>query len=349
MTTEELVKSAIGRIATGPTLSKDLSVEETEEMMRIVLRGETTPVRQALFLIALRMKIETRDENRGILSAIKKESLSAIVDVEHLIDIGDPYSGYDRSLPISSFLPPLLAELGLPTVIHSLQSVSPKFGLTHHLVYKELGLNPLISVENAKANIENSDIGWSYIDQATYCPGLHNLVPLRDDIIKRSVINTVETLTKPFSGNKTHSILGYVHKPYPPKYADLANSSGYDSALLIRGVEGGVVPSMRQKGLMISYSGTDEIARVDIEPQELGIMQENRSITAINENVNKMAKRTVELGTQALQGTKGQFYDGLVLSASLVLWHMDKALSLAEAADKVRSVLDSGSVLNRLK
>jgi anthranilate phosphoribosyltransferase len=43
------------------------------------------------------------------------------------------------------------------------------------------------------------------------------------------------------------------------------------------------------------------------------------------------------------------FYDGLVLSASLILWHTKKSDSLADAAKIVRSTLDSGKVLNRLK
>jgi anthranilate phosphoribosyltransferase len=54
------------------------------------------------------------------------------------------------------------------------------------------------------------------------------------------------------------------------------------------------------------------------------------------------------LGKAALAGEKGMFYDGLVLSASLVLWHTKKANSLAEAAEMTRAVLDSGKVLDRL-
>jgi anthranilate phosphoribosyltransferase len=43
------------------------------------------------------------------------------------------------------------------------------------------------------------------------------------------------------------------------------------------------------------------------------------------------------------------FYDGLVLSASLVLWHTKKAKSLADAAQMAREVLDSGKAIDRLK
>jgi anthranilate phosphoribosyltransferase len=50
----------------------------------------------AIFLIALRMKRETMDENEGILAAILAESDRQQVEVDELVDLGDPYSGYNR-------------------------------------------------------------------------------------------------------------------------------------------------------------------------------------------------------------------------------------------------------------
>ena len=123
-----LMKSIIQRVATGPDLSKDIDFEEAKNGMQAILRGEIDDVQSAIFLIALRMKRETMEENQGILAAILAESDQQSVDVDQLVDLGDPYSGYNRSIPISSFLPPVLAELGLPTVSHSLDALSPKFG-----------------------------------------------------------------------------------------------------------------------------------------------------------------------------------------------------------------------------
>ena len=349
-----LMKSIIQRIATGPELSKNLEFEETRAGMQAILRGEIDDVQSAIFFIALRMKRETREENEGILAAILAESDNQVVDVEDLVDVGDPYSGYNRSIPVSSFLPAVLAELGLPSVIHGLNSVSPKFGLTHRHIFQSMGLNVDCSTIQAKTRLEDNSIGWSYIDQKNYCKGLHDLVPLRNRIIKRTVINTVETLITPLRGKKTHSILGYVHKPYPPKYAALVKASGVETALLIRGVEGGVVPSLRQKGLMVSYEGTDEKDRVDIEPTSLGIEQDMRAISFplgmdVHNDIPALAEHTVKLGKAALSGEKGMFYDGLVLSASLVLWHTKKFAKLKDAEQMVRNVLDSGKILARLK
>ena len=354
MNSKELMHSIIQRIATGPELSKSISLEESKQAMEAILNNEIDEVQSAIFLIAMRMKRETMDENIGILMALIGLTNQEQSSVESLVDLGDPYSGYNRSIPISSFLPPLLAELGIPTVIHGLNSVSPKFGLTHRQIYQALDFDVNLSTGSAKRRVEDESIGWSYVDQSQYCNVLHSLVPLRNKIIKRTVLNTVESLIGPIRGVNTHAVLGYVHKPYPQIYASLAQRSGFSSSLLIRGVEGGIVPSLRQKGLMYSYYEGAEKDRVDIDPKKIGVMQELRAIGVpkkLEGSVQKssLAKYVSNLGLEALSGDKGMFYDGLVYSASLILWHLGREKSLLSASEKVRSVLDSSRVLKRMK
>ena len=216
-----------------------------------------------------------------------------------------------------------------------------------------MGLDSDISISDAKSRIENKSIGWSYLDQSIYCKELNQLVPLRNKIIKRTVLNTVETLIGPLRGKNTHSILGYVHKPYPPIYAALTNSVGFNTTLLIRGVEGGIVPSLRQKSIAISYIGGIETASDEIDPKIIGINQELRAISfPRNMNIESgeanKADYVVTLGKAALSGEKGMFYDGLVFAASLILLHVNKVDSIEEGAAMVRQILDSGKVIKRL-
>ncbi|HIF88263.1 MAG TPA: anthranilate phosphoribosyltransferase [Candidatus Thioglobus sp.] len=353
MSAQTLIHSIIQRIATGPELSKNIELEEASAAMSAILDGEIDDVQSAIFLIALRMKRETVEENFGILDALLQATGCQQADIEDLVDLGDPYSGYNRSIPISAFLPPLLAELGLPCIIHGLDGVTPKFGLTHKHVNQALGNKTELSVGEAKTQLEDNQKGWAYLDQSRYCASLHALVPLRNKIVKRTVVNTVESLIGPIRAKYTHSILGFVHKPYPPIYAALTARAGFDTSLVIRGVEGGVVPSLRQKGLMISYVGEVERARVEIDPKAMGIEQALRAIafprkmTTDSDKV-ALAEYTVTLGRAALSGEKGMFYDGLVYTASLILWHLGKTIDLTCAADQVREVLDSARTLKRL-
>ena len=134
------MRSIIQRIATGPTLSKDIALEEARAGMRAILAAEVDPVQAGIFLIALRMKRETDDELRGILDAVRDATGAVVADVDDVVDIGDPYDGYNRCLPAAPFLAPLLAECGVPALTHGAEAVGPKFGITHRHVLEAAGV-----------------------------------------------------------------------------------------------------------------------------------------------------------------------------------------------------------------
>lgn len=361
---QQMMHSIIQRIATGPDLSKDISEEEARIGMRGVISGEIDPVRAGIFLIALRMKRETREENRGVLQAILDTRKTVTAELDDVVDIADPYDGYNRTIPASPFLAPLLATCGVPAFSHGLNAVGPKFGVTHRHVLAAAGLDVDLDPVATAARLADPDIGWGYVDQAIYAPGLHDLIELRQRMIKRSVITTVEVLARPISGRqRTHFVSGYVHKPYPPVYADLARHAGFDSALIIRGVEGGIIPSLRQAGKYFAYTNGGEETGFDIDPALLAIKQDNRCVpipadvpqTAKGEgaisltDVDTGARKAAELGMAALSGEKGPTYDSLLYSAALVLTHLGKAKDLGEAGEQLRGVLDSGVAATRVK
>lgn len=361
---QQTMFSIIQRIATGPDLSKDISEEEARLGMRGILSGEIDPVRAGIFLIALRMKRETAEENRGVLRAILDVRHAVTADVDEVVDIADPYDGYKRTIPASPLLAPLLAECGIPAFSHGLDAVGPKYGVTHRHVIAALGIDVDQGPEAAAARLADPAVGWAYVDQARFAPGLHDLIELRQRMIKRSVITTVEVLARPISGrNRTHFVTGYVHKPYPPVYADLARHAGFDTALLIRGVEGGVIPSLRQAGRYFAYTDRGPESGYDIDPLTLGIEQENRAVPIPDDiaqtgkaegavsltDVPAAARRAAELGMAALGGEKGPTYDSLVYAGALVLTHLRRAPDLARAGDQVRAVLDSGRAAARVR
>ena len=151
--------SILQRIATGPELSKDISREEAREGMRLVLEGAVDPVQAGVFLIALRMKRETDEENRGLLEAIREATGRATAPVDEVLDLGDPYDGYNRTLPAAPFLPPVLAACGVPTVSHGVQSMGPKYGVTHRQVLAAAGLPVDLSPRDAVEYERHGHVG----------------------------------------------------------------------------------------------------------------------------------------------------------------------------------------------
>ena len=358
---EKTMTSIIKRVATGPELSKSISYDEARAGMRLILDGLADPVQAAVFLIGLRVKRETDDENKGVLQAILDRTKIIEAEVDELVDIADPYNGYARSLPSSPFLAALLAESGVPAVSHGIETVAPKFGVTHNQILAAAGVSVNLPVEEIGKQISDPEIGWAYADQSVFCPSLYGLTDFRKKIVKRAAISTVEVLTGPIRGRKkTHLLSGYVHNEYPPIYTMLARHSGFSSTLLLRGTEGGVTPSLRKRGEFVRYWENSKDMLVEADPTEIGIECDNRLVPippallpdkdrdfGPDENNAEIAKLSAKEGLAALQGANSPTSDALLFSASLTLWHLERFSSVNEAAVAVRKILASGKAAER--
>ena len=355
---DALMRSIIQRIATGPELGKDITRDEARRGMRAVLDGTTDPVRAAVFLIALRMKRETDEENLGILDAVLDTTTTVTAPVDEVVDLSDPYNGFNRNLPVSAFLPAVLAACGMPAVSHGVESMGPKFGATHHRVLAASGAPATSTAEEVRARLADPGTGWAYCDQSVFNPKLHALAGLRSLIVKRPALATVEVMAGPVRGRRrTHIVTGYVHKPYARIYLLLARQAGFDSALVVRGIEGGLVPSLRQNAKIWTYrDGADE-HDTDISPADVNVDQTVRAVplpaevagyrrksdsTGAEVDGTAIAKAAAEAGLEALDGAPGPARDSLVYAGALVLWHTGRARRLDEAAALVREALDDG-------
>lgn len=364
--TEALIamRSCIQKVATGPEYSKDLSLDEAHAAMALILAAKADPVQAGVFLIALRMKRETDEENKGILKAILESTHQVQVAVDELVDVADPYDGYTRGVPASPFLPAVLAACGVPAVSHGLESVGPKYGVTARKVLRAAGAPVDLTPQQAADRLSQAEAGWAYVDQKAFCPTLHDLVPLRQRIVKRPVITTVEVLVGPLRARRqTHLLTGYVHKAYPPVYAELARYAGFDSALIVRGVEGGVIPSLQQPGKIYYYHDRGAEQFLECTPSSIGIQRDTRAVPipedapaaqagdaiATTVDSDAVAQIAADKGLEALAGKAGPTYDSLVYASALTLSHLKRHASLQAAAQAVRQALDSGAALAHFK
>ena len=356
-----LMRSILSRIATGPELSKNISRAEARAGMQLVLDGRVDPVEAGVFFIALRMKRETDDEMCGLLDAIRDATHSAVAPVDELVDLGDPYDGYARSLPVAPFLPAVLAACGVPAITHGVESMGPKYGVTHRQVLRAVGLPVDLTPEQAATRLANPAIGWAYLDQRVFCPKLYALARLRALIVKRPALTTLEVLAGPVRARgKTHLVTGYVHKAYPRVYALLARASGFDSALLVRGIEGGVIPSLRQEGRYFFYKDMSDEVAMNITATEFDLEATLRpppipqALLSANDEAKPLdagaiAQAAAAAGQRALAGEPGPARDNLIAAAALCLYHLGRHESPLAAAQAVRGVLTDGSAARRLR
>lgn len=356
------MRRCIQKVATGPEYSKNLNFDEAHEGGRNMLLTGTSPIQIAVFLIGLRMKRETEEENTGILQAILESVDRVTAPVDELLDIGEPYNGYTRCLPMSAFLPAVLAACRVPTVIHGVEASGPKYGATAHRVLRAAGKATDLCRHTAAAQLGTA--GWTYIDQSRFCPPLYALLELRNLMVKRSVLNTLEVLAGPIRGrDKTHLMTGYVHKAYPPTYANLARQSGFSSAIIVRGSEGGVMASLRSPTEVFAYHDSAGEKPCEINPASAGIRQTVKAVplpaslptsraidsVAASVDVGALATAAAQTGLAALEGSEGAARDSLIYTGAVALTHLKQTSSMEQAANRIRNAIDSGEALEKFE
>lgn len=360
-----LMRSVIQRVATGPELSKNISRDEARAVMHALLNGSADPVQAGVFLIGLRMKRETEEELKGVMDALNDCTPVATATSDEVVAIADPYNGFNRTLQGSLFALPVLAACGVSAYSHGVELGGPKFGVTHHTTVKALGGNPLRSTKEVAQRIADPAIGWGYLDQRMMCPGLHDLNDLRARIVKRPVLSTTEVLVCPIKGSvRTHLITGYVHKPYRDTYCMLARHVNYDSLLLVRGTEGGIIPSFRSKAHFVRFTESIDYDEFDLDLEAMDLKRDYRaadieddfpladpdnSPVGMKWDITALSELCANEGRKALSGQSGPIYDAAVMGAATILWHTGKAPDLPAAADKARAAIKSGEALQRLE
>lgn len=360
----DFMRGVVQRIATGPTMSKDLPRTDAERAMRLLLTGEADEVQAAIFLIALRMKRETDEELAGVLQAIRAGMPQISLGADELVCVVDPYDGCLRGTPVSAFLPAVLSACGLRVLSHGVSAMGPKFGATHAGVLQAAGARTDLSLEEARQHLEDTGAAWAYIDQSVLAPELASLSGLRSRIVKRPCLTTIESVLCPFQpSERLHLVTGFVHTGYPEIYAALAREAGFATSILVRGVEGSVVPSLAQAARYVRADQDQPLEVIDIDPAALGMSHEQRALPlpaldapvsrgarsvaqAGNRSVAKIAAAGAQLGLAALKGEAGMARDALVYSAAVVLHGLGKQADMREAAAQACEALDSGAAFS---
>ena len=290
----EAMRDVLSRVAVGPQGSKSLSRSEAAEALGWVLSGDVSPIQAGIFLVALRLKRETDEENLGFLDALLAASTVEQAEVADVVSFADPYDGFIRTPHYAPVAAAIVSTAGLPAYIHGSATLAPKFGVTHRQVFAAAGIQVPVgggasATREACARLASE--GVAYLGVEDFCPGLSALDDLRREIAKRPFLATLEKLITPLRGKeRTHVVSSWVHRGYEDLLVLLLRDLGIDSVLLVRGREGHVDPHVHRDTDTLGYgldgAANDEVVQpkcygtllpkgpgdVDITPESLAAL-----------------------------------------------------------------------------
>lgn len=351
---EAVVVKALEKILRGEHLSYD----ETRRMGNAILNGGVKGALKAAALIGQRMNLESYDEVRGYLDATFSPEQVCKVSVDSLTHFGQPFDGATRYFRPTLFVAAVRAAMGEPTVLHGVDEMPPKSGITEEKVLMMLGARTDLSLGEAAGLIEDSTVGFAYVSQREYAPGAYGVRELRVHIKKRPPWAATEKAQQLFTASDAdYMVIGYYHPGYETPLLQLIWERGFRAGLVVKGEEGTSHYALRlgnpstAERQAINYSqgfrrvdGQRENFSLDIDPSEFGFNYEkNPRIETTSPDAFASA------GIAALSGQKGQIYDRLVLNTAMTDYLLGLCSDPHEAVERTKEAIDSGRALAHLR
>ena len=231
---EEIVVKSLEKILR----AEHLTSVETRSMGEAILNGEVKAALKGAALIGQRMNRETYEEVRGYLDSVFAPEQVLKVSVDSLTHFGEPYDGSTRYFRPTVFIAAVRAALGEASVLHGVDEMPPKFGVTEEQILKTLGARTNLPLETAATLIEDSTVGFAYVSQREYSPGAYAIRELRMHIKKRPPWAATEKAQQLFSAGSNHMVIGYYHPGYEKPLLKLMWERGFQSGLVAKGEEG---------------------------------------------------------------------------------------------------------------
>src|SRR6516165_6641749 len=182
------LKSIIGKVATGATLSRDEAASAFDSMMS----GEATPSQMGGLLMALRVRGETVDEITGAASAMRSKMVRVNAPAEAIDIVGTGGDG-SGSVNVSTCASFIVAGSGIPVAKHGNRALSSRSGAAD--VLASLGVKIDLKPEDVGRCVREAGIGFMFAP--AHHPAMKNVGPTRVELATRTIFNLLGPLSNP--------------------------------------------------------------------------------------------------------------------------------------------------------
>ncbi|MDK1029118.1 MAG: anthranilate phosphoribosyltransferase [Anaerolineae bacterium] len=288
----------------------DLSTEEAEEAMNIIMTGKATDAQISAYLVALRMKGETIPEITGSVRAMR----SIAVKVK-LADRSDPVydivgTGGDgaHTFNISTAAAFVAAGAGRTVAKHGNRAASSKCGSAD--VLAALGVNLELSPEQVGKAIDEIGIGFMFAPK--FHPAMKYAIGPRKEIAQRTIFNILGPLTNP--ANADIQLTGVFDPDLTEPLAHVLNDLGSKAALVVYG-NGGTDELTPCGPNRVSHLKDGAVSTYDLDPAEFGMPK-----ATIEDLKGGTAEESATMMRDLFSGKlKGARRDAVVLNAGAAM------------------------------
>lgn len=313
--------------------SNDLSREEMQDIMRLIMTGECTDAQIGGFLVALRMKGETIDEITAAAQVMSSLADHVQIDAPNLIDIvgtgGDGTSTFNVSTAASF----VAAGAGANVAKHGNRSVSSKSGSADLL--EQAGANLNLGAQQVAKVIKAAGVGFMFAPM--HHSAMRHAIAARKEMAVRTIFNVLGPLTNP--ANVKRQVVGVFAKELTVTLANVFAQLGSQHTLVVHSDDGMDEISICA-ATTISEMRDGRVETYTVSPQNFGM-----SIASVEDIVVADPAQSLAMIDEVLANKPGPARDIVVLNAGAGIYVSGIAKSLAQGIELAALSIAQGKAL----
>jgi len=315
---------------------RDLSADETAEVLGEIMNGEVSEIQIAGFLIALRTKGETIDELTGLARTMRALAAHVPTEREDLLDTSGTGGG-KLTFNVSTTAALIAAGAGCAVAKHGNRSATSLSGSADLL--EALGARIDLTPEGVARCIEEAGFGFMF------APAHHQatrfVVPVRRELAVKTIFNLLGPLTNPAGAQR--QLIGVSDASFLETIAGALARLGVHRALVVAGEDGLDEVSIGAATRVVEVNGA-ELSHYTLTPGDVGL-----ELAAEGGYDGGTPEENAAVTRAILAGERGVPTDLALINAGVAIYAAGVTQTLADGVQAARTAIEDGSAESALE
>jgi len=316
---------------------REIFHDEMLHLMRMIMRGEMSPVMSAAIITGLRVKKETIGEIAAAATVMREfANHVSVPDSDNLVDIVGTGGDGSHTFNISTATMFVTAAAGAKVAKHGNRGVSSKSGSAD--VLEALGVNIDLKPEQVALSIAETGMGFMFAPN--HHPAMKNIAPVRRELGVRTIFNILGPLTNP--AGAPNQLMGVFHEDLVGIQVRVMQRLGAKHVLVVYGKDGMDEVSLGA-ATVVGELRNGEVREYEIHPEDFGLqMVSNRTLKVADAQESK----TMLLG--ALNNKPCVAREIVTLNAGTALYAANVVESIEAGMVVAKEVIASGQAREKV-
>lgn len=321
--------------------NQDLSSQQMQQVMLIMMSGRCPDVLMAAILIALRQKGESIDEISSCAKTMLELANTIDIQDANAVDIVGTGGDGANLFNVSTAAAFVAAAAGVTIAKHGNRGVSTSSGASDVLSCAGVKLD--ISIDATRQSINTLGVGFLFAPN--HHPAMRHAIGVRRQLKARTIFNVLGPLTNPAKVKRT--VIGVFDQKLCQPLAAVLSELGIKHALVVHSADGLDEFSLATHSHVAELKD-GQIRTYDITPDELGVPTADLSGLTV-----QSSSQSLDIITKALSGNDDdpitqKAQNLIAINAGAAIYVAGKADSHQAGIMIAKDIIKSGKALQKL-